>query len=155
MNMRQIIHALLEKKTDPAHHLLAPVFGLKVLAIVLSGLLMPFGQTAKAGCPCMMDSKSIGASYNKTGFSEGCSTNQPPQIYLHQKIRTWTKGEHSEIVSQYYHIKWNQFEVDESSYSLTSSNIYRSPADGCKTYTLPYTSSNIYHGNGELDTDYD
>jgi len=101
-------------------------------------------QTASAGCDCLMESMSVFANYNKTGFPE-CQPSTPPKLFLVRKIVTSDSG--GSVASPSGNsTTWKDYEIQTDTYDPKTILPGGDPSYACRTWTLGFSSTD-YSGN--------
>jgi len=118
---------------------------LALIVVLESGRPSPvFG-----GCYCMMESKTIGAGYNKTGFYQFTPHNGPVQVFLHSKTIQNAECHYSYSDANYFSkTDWSYSYVNDVRFNLSSVNIVANPPEGCRYFTLPSTQTSTIKANG-------
>ncbi|MDR3716019.1 MAG: hypothetical protein P4L51_24710 [Puia sp.] len=119
-----------------------------LLICLCVGMTVP-ALSVRAGCYCMMESKCIAASYNKTGFDALCSTNTIKKKFLSSKYISTFSGHAKRDGGDddFDDITMSSKEEDGFNYHLTDLTEYPT-RDGCRSWSLPWDSSEKYTEGG-------
>jgi len=117
--------------------------------LALAGLIGS-RPAASAGCYCMMESMSVFAHYNKTGFAE-CQASTPPKLFLVSKKVTSDSG--GAVSSPDGNsTTWADYEIRTDTFDPKMIMPGGDPSYGCRTWTLGFSSTD-YSGNSGNVTD--
>jgi hypothetical protein len=113
-----------------------------ICVLSLAGLIYS-RPTASAGCYCMMESMSVFANYNKTGFAE-CQASTPAKLFLVSKKVTSDSG--GAVSSDGYSVTWADYEIQTDTFDPKTILPGGDPSYACRTWTLG-SSYTDYSGN--------